>query len=105
MEDAFFVGRVKGVGELDADVNGARNGKETEGNQFVEGLAFEEFHGDEVAAIVLFDGVNSADTGMIERGGSAGFAKETFESLFISMCGAGRNFRATRRPSLVSSAS
>ena len=41
MDDALLVGRVKSVGELDADVDGARNGKGAGGDEFVEGLAFE----------------------------------------------------------------
>ena len=85
MDDAFFVRGVEGVGELDADVDGARNGEETEGNQFVEGLAFEQLHGDESPAILFFDGVNGRNAGMIECGSGAGFAEEAFESLRIAV--------------------
>ena len=81
MDDALFVGGVESVGDLCAEVDDAWNGKGTGGDQLVESLAFEQLHGDEGAAILLFDGVNGANAGMIERGSSSGFAEETFESL------------------------
>ena len=87
MEDALFVGGVESVGELDADVDGARNGKGAGGDEFVEGLAFEQLHSDECSAIVFFDGVNRANAGMIERGSRAGFTEETLEGLFVAMRG------------------
>src|SRR6266853_2834029 len=93
MEDALFVGGVETVGELNADVNGARNGKGADGDEIVEGLAFEQLHGDKGAAIVFFDGVNGANAGMIERGRGAGFAKEAFESLFVAMRGLRKKFQ------------
>src|SRR5437016_505255 len=85
MDDALFVCGVQGVSELDADVNGAQNGEGAEGNQLVEGLAFEQLHGDEGPAIVFLDGVNGAYAGMIERGGGAGLTEETFESLGVAV--------------------
>ena len=85
MDDAFFVGGVEGVGKLDADVDRARNREGTKGDQFVEGLPFEQLHGDEGPASVFFDCVNDANAGMIERGGSAGFTEEAFESLRIAV--------------------
>jgi len=54
------------------------------GDDSVKGLAFEQFHGDERASIVLFDGVNDANAGMIERGGGASFAEEAFKRLRIA---------------------
>src|SRR6266446_7765035 len=39
---------------------------------------------DERASIVLFDGVNDANAGMIERGGGASFAEEAFKRLRIA---------------------
>ncbi len=35
---------------------------------------------------MLFDGMNGANAGMIERGGGAGFAEEAFERLRIAVC-------------------
>ncbi len=84
VENPSFVGGVECVGELDADVDGARNREGAEGEDSVEGLAFEQLHGDESAAIVFFDGVNRANARMIERGRGAGFAKEALESLRVA---------------------
>src|SRR5690348_13571066 len=81
MDDAFLVGGVERVRELDTDINSSWNWKGTKRNEFVERLAFEQFHGDEGAAVVLFDGMNSADARMIEHGSGARFAQESFDSL------------------------
>jgi hypothetical protein len=45
--------------------------------------AFHEFHDDESASFMFLNVVNGADVRMIERGGSACFAAETFEGLGI----------------------
>ena len=41
---------------------------------------------------MLFDGMNGTNAGMIERGGGAGFAEETFESLGIAVRVLGKKF-------------
>ena len=79
------MGGIKSIGKLDADVNGARNGKCATGDEFVEGLAFEQLHGDEGAAVVILYRMNGTNARMIERGSRAGFAKETFERLRIAL--------------------
>src|SRR5260370_42436998 len=61
-------------GELNADVDRARNREGTEGHQFVERLTFEQLHGDENAAIVVFDDLTSEKDGMVEGGTLAGLA-------------------------------
>jgi len=80
VEDAFLVGGVEGVSKLNPDFNGARNGKRAKGYELVEGLAFEQLHSDESAAIVFLDGVNGADARMIgarkRRGLREGNARE-----------------------------
>jgi hypothetical protein len=40
-------------------------------------LAFEEFHGNEGFALMVFDGVNGADARMIQRRSGASFAEES----------------------------
>src|SRR5438094_4781676 len=75
MDDALFVGRVKSVSELDADIDGARNGKGAGGDEVVEGLTFEQRHSAEGSAIVFFDGVSGGDAGLLERGSRAGFTE------------------------------
>ena len=45
----------------------------------LERLAFQQFHGDEVASAVLADLVDGADIGVVQGGGGAGFALKTVE--------------------------
>jgi hypothetical protein len=45
----------------------------------LERAAVHEFHGDEGMAVLLADVVDGADVGMVERGGSFGFATEALE--------------------------
>ena len=49
----------------------------------LERLAFEKFHGNERAALKLADIVNGAAVGMIQRGGGARFAAESFDGLIV----------------------
>ena len=94
MDDAFFVGGVEGIGELDANFDGAGDGQCAGGQNFVERLAFEQFHGDEGAAVVLFDGVDGANAGMVERGCGAGFAQEAFERSRVALVFFGKKFES-----------
>jgi len=50
----------------------------------LEGLALEQFHGDEGLAVVLVDLVNRADIGMVEGGGGARFALKPLQCLAIT---------------------
>ena len=49
--------------------------------EMLESLAFEQFHGDEHAAVGFVDFVDGADVGVIERGGGARFSLETLDGL------------------------
>ena len=75
------------------------------GNQFLQRLAFDIFHGDEDLAFVLADLVDGDDVGMVQCGRGLGFALEALSLASGSavIC-RGRNFNATWRLSLVSSA-
>ena len=85
MDDAFGVGGVEAVGDLDAPIEeGFDLEQERPAIIVLQSLAVEEFHGDEVAAFVFVDFVDGADVGVIEGGGGARFALETFESLRVA---------------------
>ena len=84
MDDAFFVSGVESVGNFDADFGGFGDGERACSQKLVEGLAFEKFHGDVSAAVLLLDGVNGADTRMVHGGGGTGFAKEAFGGVGIA---------------------
>jgi hypothetical protein len=49
----------------------------------LQSFAFEEFHGDEGAALVFANIVNGADIRMIQGGSGFGFATEALESVFV----------------------
>ena len=74
-----MVGGVEGIGELNADFDEALQGRGVAGVETVEGLAVEQFHGEEGLAFALIDFVDGADAGVIEGGGDAGFAVEALE--------------------------
>ncbi len=65
MNDAFGVGGVKGVGNVDGDVQEAVEIDGAATHEVLESLAVEKFHGDEGFAVLLADIVNSADVGMV----------------------------------------
>ena len=54
------------------------------GDAVLQGLAFEELHGDERLAVLLADVVNGADVGMIQGGCGVRFAPEAAERLRIA---------------------
>jgi hypothetical protein len=84
MDDAFGMRSVERVGNLDAEIKQRFHIERTAVNAVFQRHAFEKFHDDEGASIVLADLVDGADIGMIQRGRGAGFAAETFERLRIT---------------------
>src|SRR5205814_6999021 len=85
VDDAFFVGGIESVGKLNSDVQRACEGEGSVYQQGVKRLAFEQLHGEESPAIVLFDGVHGANSGMVQRRGGARFAQKALEGLRIAM--------------------
>jgi len=49
----------------------------------LESVAFEKFHSDKSAAVLLSDVVDGADVGVIQGGGGFGFALEALEGVRI----------------------
>lgn len=78
MDDAFFVRGIQSVGQLHAESDCARNRHWPARQNFLERLAFEEFHSDEGSAFVFLDRMDDADAGMVQGGGGTCFAKEAF---------------------------
>ena len=73
-------------------------------NQLCQALALQQLHHDEGMPFVFVGPVNSADVGMVQRRGRARFALERSSVTGSLANSSGRNFSATRRPSLRSSA-
>ena len=85
MQDAFFVRSIESVGKLNSNFQRARDGDTAGGDQFVERLPLQQLHRDERLRLELFDRVNRADARVIQRGGRARFAQETFYGLRIAV--------------------
>ncbi len=71
------------VGHLHADVEEFVGGERPAGEAMLEGLPFEQFHGDEGAALVLVHIVDGAYVGVIQGGGGEGFALEALDGLRV----------------------
>src|SRR5579863_5219178 len=74
---------VERVGDLDAQIEHRLNLHRLAGDAVPEGLALQQFHGDESSAIGLVNFVNGADVGVVQRRRGLGFALETAESLRV----------------------
>jgi hypothetical protein len=83
VNDAFAVGGVERVGDLDGDREKRLGAEWTAGDAVPQRGAFEEFHGDEGLLAGVADLVDGADVGMVQCGGGSGFALEPFEGLRV----------------------
>ena len=83
MNDAFCMGGIERVGNLDSEVEHLVERKRLLADAVLERLPFEQLHGDEwdrLAAVVHdIDFIDGADVGVIQRRGCAGFALKSFE--------------------------
>ncbi len=80
VHDAPGMRRLEGVGDLDAHGEQVLQVEcRTPRHHLCERLAFEELHDDEVLPLVLLDGVNRADSGMVQRRGGTRLALEALE--------------------------
>ena len=65
VNDAFGVGGIESVGNLDTEVEEIFQIDARAGDHVLEGLPVKKFHGDESLAVVFADVVDGADVGMI----------------------------------------
>ena len=84
MHDALRVRGVKGVGDLDAEIDNLVDLERAAGDAIVEVLALHPLHHDEWLALVLTDVVHRADVGMVQCGGGPRFDAKPFNGLAIS---------------------
>src|SRR5258707_923729 len=79
MNDAFGVGGVERVGDLDPQPQQDIDLQRLSRDAMFQGHAIQIFHGDEAPALVLADLVYRADVRVIEGGGSACLPAETLQ--------------------------
>jgi len=94
MHDALFVRGIQRVSKLYAYFENAGNGQRSVRQQVVKRLAFQQLHGDKSPAVVLFDGVNGANAGMVQRRGGARFANEVLERRGVLVGLGGQKFKS-----------
>ena len=105
MDDAFRMRRVQSVSNLSGEVEQFAGLEGAAGDALSERLAFEQFHRNEGLVLELVDVVYGADARMIESGGRLRLAPEPLQGVPVAVdTASGRNFSATGRFSLVSSA-
>ena len=83
MDDAFGVGDVERICNLNPDLEDLFKGKWLAVNVLAQCLAVDEFHGDERPVILFANVVDGADAGMVQRGRGVGFAAKTFQRLRV----------------------
>jgi hypothetical protein len=83
VNDAFSMGGIEGVGNLDGDIQQTLQFHRPAGDCIFESLALKTFHGDEGFTIFFADVMDGADVGMVQRRGSFGFAAKAAEGLRI----------------------
>ena len=66
------------------------------GDEMLERLAIQKFHGDEGLAVFLPDVVNCADIGMIQCGGGLGFPAKTLQGLAVLFKIFGQEFEGNK---------
>ena len=85
MDDTFRVRGVEGVRKLNREVQNFVGLEGPRADAVLEGLAFQQFHGDERLSIVLANFVNRADVGMVQRRRGTGLALEAFKACRITL--------------------
>src|SRR5580658_8699293 len=94
VNDALGVGGIEGIRYFDGEIEKALHVQGTAGDQILESLALETFHGDESPSVFFANVVDSADVGMVESGRGFGFAAEASEGLGILGEVVGKKFQS-----------
>jgi hypothetical protein len=75
---------VECVGHLNRDFDEQPGIHRLAADAMLEGLALQEFHGDERSLVGFFNFVNGADVGMIQGRSRASFSLKAFKSLWVT---------------------
>jgi hypothetical protein len=83
VNDAFGMGRIESVGDVDAKIKETFCFQRTPENELLQRLAFQVLHHDKGPPFVIADFVNGANVGMVESRRRPGFASKTLQRLII----------------------
>src|SRR5260370_11709454 len=83
VDDAFGMGGVERIGDLNGKVHNLLGRERATSNAYIQGHAFEQLHGDKAAPGIFANFINGANVGMVQGGGGASLALETFEDLRV----------------------
>ncbi len=93
MDDALVMRGIEGIGDLDAEVEHSVEPEALMEDAAVEGVALKQLHGNEVATLFPAHGINSADIGVIQRGGGARLKEKTIERGGVAGEGVRKEFK------------
>ena len=83
MDDAFAMGGIEGVGDLDRQAEQHIHFQRTAGDAMLEGQAVQVLHGNEGLAILFANVVDGADVGVVQGGRRFGLTPEALQCLTI----------------------
>src|ERR1700722_12206846 len=93
MDDMFLVCRSESIGYLHSKLEKRFHHQRFTANPILQGVAFEQLHGDKRPVVRVINFVDGADVGMIKSRGGLGFALETAEGLGILANVVGQEFQ------------
>src|SRR5262249_22097338 len=85
MNDASRVRNIERFGNFNRELQQLIGGQRSSQDALAKGLAFEQFHHNEIFAIPLSDLVNGADVRVIQSRGRPGLAAKAFERLRVGI--------------------
>ena len=98
MHDAFGVGSIERVGDLNAKIEHEVGGQRLSVDPVLERLAFEIFHGQKGLALLFADIVDGADVGVVQRGGGSGLAAKPVQHGKLAADVIGQKFECDEAP-------
>src|SRR6202140_3073926 len=91
MHDTFLMRRSQPLGHCSGNLNDALDRETARGDQLIEWLPLDQFHGEKVDAVAFLDRVQSHDIRMVEGGNGASLAMEPCEPVGILRHLSGQN--------------
>ena len=96
MNDAFDVGSIEGIGNLDGNGDNTLRIERARGYQIFQRYTIHVLHGDERLAVVAPNFVDGADIRMVERRCASRFTAKAFERLRVLRCAFGEKLQSDK---------